>query len=353
MTPVFRFAHMLGRIDAGWRFASADLRRFTALALIRDVWDIVRRDAGPGHVGPAHEAISTHILFTEDPRRDAVLLWLADHAAPVLREAAAWMARMVDAETRFGTADLALLEVAGGALAAPVAGPVTAALGPDSGMMLTTVAGAVDRLRVVPDFLEAEDGGLVRPLAGAPVRHRVASPSPGAAWALNLAMLADSRVTGGAPPPIGIVSRALFHGLADADAVAGQLMTDAVSAGERTYRRLLILNDELARGGAALAHLSRNARARDAWGVVAALQMLTRRQLGRALTLSRGGADMQMRALAGAGLATLQPGGVIDYALPEPGPPAPTDASSLAHAVEAIDRDLAAIDRLNEGVHPA
>lgn len=117
MTPIFRFAQALGRIDAGWRFAPADLRRCVGLALIADAWAIVRRDAGPGQVGPAHEASSTHLLFTEDARRDAVRLWLADHAAPGLREAAAWLARMVEAEIRFGTADRALLEAARAALA--------------------------------------------------------------------------------------------------------------------------------------------------------------------------------------------------------------------------------------------
>lgn len=78
-----------------------------------------RPGADRGRLGyySAHEATSTHLLFTEDARRDAALLWLADHAAPGLREAAAWLARMVEAEIRFGTADLALLEAARAALA--------------------------------------------------------------------------------------------------------------------------------------------------------------------------------------------------------------------------------------------
>ena len=85
------YAHALGRAHAAWQFAGAELRRASALATVSAAWDIFRRDAGAGDVGPAHETTSaaTQLLFAEDPRRDAVLLWLAAHGAPAIAEAAA------------------------------------------------------------------------------------------------------------------------------------------------------------------------------------------------------------------------------------------------------------------------
>ena len=95
------------------------------------------------------------------------------------------------------------------------------------------------------------------------------------------------------------------------------------------------LRRRLARGQDALAHLSRNARTREAGLLVAALGACTRTQLARALELSRAGADIQARTLADAGLVDLALGGRIAWARlrqPEVAPQS-LDRGPLAGAV--------------------
>ncbi|EIZ79218.1 hypothetical protein WSK_2230 [Novosphingobium sp. Rr 2-17] len=207
------YAHALGRAQAAWRFAPPELRRAAALATISAAWDVFRRDAGPGAVGPAHETPAA-LLLSDDPRRDAVLLWLADHAAPELAEAAATVAGMVGATRRFGAEDQALLDSAREALAEPVTswGPlersiVNTAIS-DRPVLepLRALVVATNRLRGDAGFLEHEGGEVHHTLPRGNLAHYVPA-EPAGCWALNLALLGAGAHAGGAPPPPGLVSR--------------------------------------------------------------------------------------------------------------------------------------------------
>ncbi len=353
------FAHALGRAQAAWRFAGTELRRAAALATISAAWDIFRRDAGAGEVGPAHEttAAAAQLLFTEDPRRDAVLLWLADEAVPAIAEAAAIVARMVGATRRFGTEDQALLDAARDAIVSPVAavGPI-GRLVPGDGRSGNAVmqsfrelAAVVDRLRGDASFLETAIGTEVRHALPRGTLNRCVSPEPSACWALNLVLLGINGQTAGVPLPPGLVSRMLFRNDLEPGDVAAALVDCAETGWSGIYNRLLRLQPELARSRDALAHLSRNARTPDAWLLVAALGACTRTQLARALSLSRAGADIQARALADAGLVTLAAGGQIVWTrvgVGKDAAPAPLARGPLSDAMSDIDASLAEIDRL-------
>jgi len=352
------YAHALGRAQAAWRFAAPALRRAAALATISAAWDVFRRDAGAGAVGPAHEttAGAAQLLFSDDPRRDAVLLWLADHAAPELAAAAATLARMVRATRRFGAEEQALLDVAQGALAAPtpnlgpIARGVIGAGTSDTGVLeiLHAIAVAVDRLRDDVGFREG-DGAEVRHALPRGTLSRYVPADPAGCWALNLALLGRDAKPAGVPPSPGLVSRMLFRGDLEMEELAAQLVDGARLAWNDVYDRLIALEPELARGRNALAHLSRNARTRDAWLLVASLGACTRTQLAAALGLSRAGADIQAIALADAGLATLGTGGRIAWAGARTGQdtvPAPIDQGPLGDAISDLDASLAEIDRL-------
>ena len=352
------YAHALGRAEAAWRFAGSELRRAAAFATISAAWDIFRRDAGAGDVGPAHEttAAGTHLLLSEDPRRDAVLLWLADHAVPAIGEAAAMLARMVGAARRFGTEDQALLDAARNVIAhpgkahGPIGKVVAAASAPDNIVLepLRSLAAAIDRLRDDPGFLEGS-GDAVRLALPRSTLTRYAPAEPAGCWALNLALLARGAQPGGAPPPPGLAARVAFRSDLEPEEIAGCVVDDAAAGWSAAYDRLTRLEPELARGGDALAHLSRNARTRDAWLMIAALGISTRTQLARGLGLSRAGADIQAHALFDAQLVTLAPGGQINWArvrTKRNAAPAPLEQDPLRGAVSDLDASLAEIDGL-------
>ena len=111
-------AHQFGRLDGAVHFADAPHRAMIAQASVAAAWRTFRRDAGAGDTGiayaGAHDAAS--ILLTDDPRRDAVVLWLADHGTPAIAAAAATIARMVDARQRFAPGAIALIKAAQAAL---------------------------------------------------------------------------------------------------------------------------------------------------------------------------------------------------------------------------------------------
>lgn len=349
------YAHALGRAQAAWRFARPPLRRAAALATISAAWDVFRRDAGAGAVGPAHETKPAPLLFSEDPRRDGVLLWLADHAAPELAEAAATLAGMVGATQRFAAEELALLDAARDALARPAAtGPIARRIargaGPGDPVIepLQILARAVDRLRGDAGFVESDGVEVHHDLPGGTLRRTIAA-DPAGGWALNLALLGRGVQPAGVSSPPGLVSRALFRGDLETDEIAVQLIAGGGAAWRGGYDRLLRLDPELARGQAALAHLSRNAHTRDAWLLVAALGTCTRTQLSRALGLSRAGADIQANALADAGLVVLSAGGKIAWTrrrITKDAMPAPLDQGPLGDAVSDLNASLAEIDRL-------
>ncbi|GHH26819.1 hypothetical protein GCM10008023_41880 [Sphingomonas glacialis] len=269
------YALALGRAQAAWRFAHADLRRASALAAVSAAWDIFRRDAGAGDVGPAHENTAAQLLLTDDPRRDAMLLWLVDHGAPPIAEAAATIAAMVAATHRFGTTQLDLLARARDALVDAGSARERAVIDdPDvedlPAQSLATLAVAIEGLRNDADFVEGQGSEVRHALPNGTLSHYVAA-EPGGCWALNLALLTANVQPSLTLQSAGLVSRALFRNDLEADEIEPHLIERAGAAHNRTYMTLCRLDGQLSRGTDALVHLSRNSRARDAWLLVAAL----------------------------------------------------------------------------------
>lgn len=351
---VVDYAHAYGSARAAWRFATPDLRRAVALALIAEAWAVFRRDAGAGEVGPAHQprVTSTPLLFSDDPRRSGLLVWLGSHAGPDVAAAALTLARMVDASDLFGTAEQALLGAAIDAIpacggppgpleqlivgSAPTANPV---LEP-----LRQLAAVVDRLRCHADFTEGSGAAVHLALLRGTI-SRIVADDPAGCWALNLALAAMPA----APlSPPGLVSRIVFRRDLDDSDIAISLVDGASAAWRGIYHQLLRLEPELARGSMRLMHLSRNARARDAWLLVAALGGCTRSQLARGLGLSRAGADIQAHALADAGLVTLESGSRVIWQHPSTSVAAAPglDDGPLGSAIADLDASMAAVERL-------
>ena len=127
-----------------------------------------------------------------------MLLWLADHGVPAIAEAATLLGRAVGEQRRFNADDQALLEAACDALAPPpsLAGPIGRAvdmeINVDDAVLghLKVQVSAVDQLRNDPAFFEGVGNETSHQLPKGTFRHFVPS-TPGAAWALNLAMLAS------------------------------------------------------------------------------------------------------------------------------------------------------------------
>jgi hypothetical protein len=101
-----------GRLAGAWAMAPQSTRVAAAGRHLQAVWDTFLRDAGTGAVGPDHHAIEGGVLADLDPRRDGVLLWLANHAPPPLGEAASLAARAVGAARGLPAEDLELLAAA-------------------------------------------------------------------------------------------------------------------------------------------------------------------------------------------------------------------------------------------------
>lgn len=341
--------YAFGRLAGAARFASPEIRRVASLATVAGAWRAYRRDAGVGDVGPAHQPSSdpSSILMTDDPRRDAVVLWLAANGVPAIADAATTVVRMVNATRGFGTEALVLLDAAQDALARrPVDGPLTRACGlADVGLdhplgLLRYAVSAVDGLISQPDFAEGLGHEAMLPLPFRTMHHYIA-PDPAGCWALNLALVACGVVP-------GIVPRTVFRlDLNDTERSAALVdhSTQTVSA---AFRALEDIGSALYRGSDALADLSRNSRAADAWALITALGSIRRIQIARGLSLSRAGADIQVRALATAGLARVEPGGRVAPALPcKPSSSSATlDQGQLGAAAADVDIAMAEIDRL-------
>jgi hypothetical protein len=351
-----RYGYALGRWQAAWRFAEPELRRAVSFVVISEAWSAFRRDAGAGEVGPAHqEAIgNTGITCTADPRRDRLLLWLTDHGAPSVAGAAEVVARMVGASRRFSGEELDLLETARDALAdGGRPGSIARMLPPPEGnsdpalATLRTIATAVDRLRADLSFAENAGFDVDHRLPGGTLRHYVPG-DPGAAWALDLTLIASGSAELASLPAPGSVSRVLFGVDAAPDDLVVALIEGCTTALATAYGRMEWLRDELDRGRAALARMSRNSRTREAWLLVTALRVTTRTQLARGLGLSRAGADIQARSLADAGLVTLGPVGRIDWQHHRRAErePAPLDGGALSEAAADLDATMAEIDQL-------
>ncbi len=343
--------YALGGLAGAIRFASPEIRKVASLATVADAWRAYRRDAGIGNVGPAHQPSTDalSILLTDDPRRDAVVLWLAAHGVPPIADAATMVVRMVNATRGFEFDALALLNAAQDALAqAAAGGSLTGACGladagPDHPLHgLARAAVAVDVLIHAPDFAESSGHEALLPLPSRSMRHYVAS-EPAGCWALNLVLVARGIV----PLVTGIVPRTVFRlDVTDARRAAA-LVDHSTHEALAAFTNLERIESLLGRGRDALAGLSRNARAFEAWTLLAALGTTTRKQLMRALGLSRAGADIQARTLSAARLVGLETGGMVSPALPgsSPSPSASLDHGPLCAAAADFDIAMAEIDR--------
>lgn len=351
----YRYGQALGRAEAGWRFAAPRLQTAAALSAVSTAWEIFCRDAGAGDSGPAHHTTATNmaLLLTQDPRRDPVLLWLADHGAPPIADAAGTIATMVAATKRFGNEHLDLLARARDALVDMGSARRSAGIdhpdGEDPAVQpLGLLAAAIERLRGDANFVEGQGSEIHHALPRGTLSHYVAA-APGGCWALNLALLSAGVQSKLALPSVGLVSRALFRADLEVNEIEAPLINSASAACNRTYATLCRMNEQLARGHTALNHLSRNARAGEAWLLVAALGACTRTQLRRALGVSRAGGDIQAHVLAKAGLVTLGASGRVSWTeVPSSAAvvPAPIDPGPLANAVSDLDASMAEIDRL-------
>jgi hypothetical protein len=346
--------YAFGQLAGATRFASAEIRKVAGLATVSNAWRGYRRDAGAGDVGPAHQPSgdALSILLTDDPRRDAVVLWLAGHGVTAIAEAASIVVHMVDATRGFGAEALEVLDVAQEALTQMSAGPLTRACGladvsPDHPLgPLRHVASAVDALIRHPDFAEGQGHEAVLPLPYRSMRHYVAA-DPAGCWALNLALVARGVV----PSVTGIIPRTVFRlDLDDAERAAA-FVDHASNTILAAFMELGRIETTLGGGRDAFAGLSRNARAADAWALVAAFGPTTRTQIARALGLSRAGADLQARALAAAGLVWLEAGGRLTPTLPRTSPRHPDllDQGPLSAAAADLDLALTEINRLLSG----
>lgn len=353
--------HALGCLTGAARFATAECRRVGAFATIAEAWRTYRRDAGAGDVGLAHEESmdADSVLLTDDPRRDAVLLWLADHGLPELAAPAAMLARMVKAHQRFASDQLALLHAAQVALAtAPATGALTTTLGlaafdPDHPLRrLLPAVSAIDTLLDHSDFAERQGHDTILDLPGGPLHRHVSAP-PSGCWALNLALLGHG--ASNMPPLAGQLPRAVFRLDLTIHERAAALVGHWQYTARNGYDRLGQIERRCARGSEALAGLSRNARTRHAWALIVAVGPLRRIHFARALGLSRAGADIQAHALARVGLVVLEAGGRLQPTRPHhmAVQPATLDDGPLALATAALDASMADIDRLLERFSPS
>jgi len=344
--------YAFGRLAGAARFASPEIRRVASLATIAGAWRAYRRDAGAGDVGPAHQPSSDpgSILMTDDPRRDAVALWLAANGVPVIAEAATTIVRMVNATRRFEINVLELLSAAQDAVTqAPADGPLTRAcglvdLGPDHSLQgLARATTAVDSLITTADFAEGQGHDAMTPLPSRSMRHYVVA-EPAGCWALNLALVAR----GVAPTVTGIVPRTAFRLDLENDERAVAFVDHSRHVATASFQELDHIETLLWRGRDALAGLSRNARTAEAWALVVAFGPIRRTQIARALGLSRGGADIQAHALAAAKLVEFETGGLITPTSlgSSPSPSASLDSGPLGAAAADLDLAMAEIDRL-------
>jgi hypothetical protein len=300
------------------------------------IWDAYLRDAGAGDVGRNHVGSQGALLSTSDPRRDGILLWLVDHARPGLAAAAATAARTVGAERRLAKEALDHLAIAIDML------PKL----PEQGSPASVerwLWSYVERLRAEPDFTEAAGEAFEIALPEARFSgYRAASP--GACWAANLALQARVPATM-IPVPPGIFSRILFRLDLDGDERAWGLRSAWLRGLDRAEAALFEVDRELARGAAALVGLSKNARAGEAWSFIAGFGGLTRAQLARGLSLSRGGAGLIAQQLVDADLIRIDAAGMMVRADAPPTSAGVLD-KGVADAATAVDEALAEIDRL-------
>lgn len=181
-----------------------------------------------------------------------MFLWLADYGVAAIAEAAGLVVRMVGATKRFVAEQQDLLQVARDALESggrpgPIARlfPRDLADGNDPFVPLRVIASAVDQLRRDPAYLETSGAEVQYRLPGGAVGDFVPA-EPGAAWALNLALLSRAALPPGHPICPGLVSRELLRTL-EPEEFAATLIEGAVAALEAGYAAFERSEPELTR----------------------------------------------------------------------------------------------------------
>lgn len=329
-------AHAAGRLAGATSMASLETRSAALLRQLCAVWETYLRDAGAGDVGREHRPKSFGLFKTMDPRRDGILLWLADHAGPALADSAAAAVRAIRAKQRLEAEALDALAIALELMPAA----------PDKLSATETfdwLWAYVERLKREPDF--AETSGELVEIAVSTMRvSTYRSATPGACWAANLALAARTPTALLTIPP-GTLSRLLFRLDTDRDEQRDALASDWLRGLERSDMALWKADRDLRRGSDHLVRRSKHARGRQAWALIVASGGVSRVQLTRALGLTRGGASIVIRQLTEAGLVRLSVDNHIDQADETKPIPAPLD-SRLASAAEVVDEALADIDRV-------
>lgn len=331
-TSPIDLAMAAGRFSGAAAIAPTTTRAAAAQRQLAAIWDAFRHDAGSGPVGREHLA-PTGLIDTDDPRRDGLLLWLAGHADPLLAEAATIAARAVGAVHRFDADQLDLLAAAVELMPrAPDNRSVT--------KVLAWLKAYLDVLRGDERFAESEAERLELSFPTGRI-ETVRAAAPGGCWAANLALQIHP-VARLIPP--GTLSRVQFRlDLEAAD--RAEALAEYWSRGlQRGETELFFVHRELARGSAALAGLSKNARARDVWALLVGLGALSRARFARALSLSRAGAALIAQQLVEAGLARIEHGKVLP-AQPEFDSGRPLDGR-LAVAAAAVDAAMESLDKL-------
>lgn len=271
-----------------------DVRAATGLAIVDLVWKAYVRDAGPGDVGPLFSGwkYSDHILLSEDPRAGAVLSWLSSREGPLRDSAFLLHEARARSGTRFSSAQNDILAQSLAVLADH--GVVLNAAPPVENLMASAKA-----LRDDARFLSDRPG---------------ACGYPGGAWAINLALATISTL---APQP-GIVTRQLLRN--DTTPDRETLLHSWSAAVDTTYKTVQNVAERLRRIAEKVDTFSRNARAREVVGALAALNVLRRQHVKRGWHLSDAGTTLVIRQLAELGIGSTSQRGKVSW-LPSDEPP--------------------------------
>lgn len=288
------------------------------VALVDLAWKAYLRDAGPGDTGPLFSGWrhADQVLLSEDPRAGAVLAWLAGRDGP-LREAAALMQRARGASgSRFGNNEIAMLA--------------------DAGDVLRAAGVALNAAPPVDNLLEA--------IVTLRADWRFASSAPGhsavfgGAWAVNLAL---ATLLTPAPQP-GIVTREALR--VDLELERDTLLRSWGAAATGIYDRVRQVAERLRAAAPVLVSFSKNARAREVIGVLAALETMRRPHIKRGWGLSDAGTTLINRQLFDVGVARSDAPGEVAWALSLP-------ASAERHiAGTVVNNHSDAIAEFDEGM---
>lgn len=328
-------------VDLFWRAGSLhgrmpllapNVRAATDLALVDLVWKAYVRDAGPGDVGPLFSGWKhpDHVLLSEDPRAGAVLSWVSSREGPLRHGAQLLHDARGRSGTRFCAAEKDMLAESLAAFAHH--GVVLNAAPPIENLMT-----AVETLRDNARFLSDRPGG---------------GGYTGGAWAINLAL---TTISTPAPQP-GIVTRELLR--TDTAPDREILLRSWSAAVDGAYKAVQQVAERLRRIAEQVDTFSRNARAREVVGALAALNVLRRQHVKRGWHLSDAGTTLVVRQLAELGLGSTSQRGMVWW-LPSD-EPAPLEiseedewegwkvAAEFDEAMAFADRVLARYDGADE-----